>query len=267
MKNTIVTGSEGFIAYHLIKLLNKEETIFIDRNSSHASSFSNPIDINGIYEGCLNKEDEENKAIFFQGEIICEDRFAIQTIYHLAGQTNVLNSIEKPMQDCVDNIFTMLKMIMLFPNAKIIYTQSIASENPISPYGISKRTAEDYLKLLSKNYTICVLPNIYGERGRGVIDIFKASDKLYIRGNGEQTRTYVYAGDIAKGLVKAKDWENGGKYYFGGGDVLSINDLAKTLNKVPEYTEAIEGEIINSLVENTTPDWKPELKVEEYLKI
>ena len=141
------------------------------------------------------------------------------------------------------------------------YLYSINASEILFPLWNIKKTAEDYLKLLSKNYTICVLPNIYGERGRGVIDIFKASDKLYIRGNGEQTRTYVYAGDIAKGLVKAKDWENGGKYYFGGGDVLSINDLAKTLNKVPEYTEAIEGEIINSLVENTTPDWKPELKV------
>jgi len=204
----------------------------------------------------------------------------IDVIYHLAGQTSVQESIKDPEQDTKDNILTMIRLIKLFPNAKIIYTQTSAilpergkigqiidflkgkQEYPKSQYGMSKKFAGDYLKAFHKDYVICILPNVYGEGGKGVVDIFKNTDDVDIYGDGEQKRTFVNVEDICEALIKAKDW-NKGEYFLGGTEPVSVNDLVE--NKRVLYKPAKSGEIRESKIPNTTPDWNPIINVKEYL--
>ena len=87
---------------------------------------------------------------------------------------------------------------------------------PVSFYGLSKMTCENYIRLYQKayglSYVIFRFANVYGERQGnggegGVVSIFARqlaegkSPTVY--GNGQQTRDFIYAGDIANGIRKA----------------------------------------------------------------
>lgn len=189
----------------------------------------------------------------------CELPDDIDVIYHLAAQSSVEYSFQDPVYDSSNYAMT-VRLANRYPNAKIVYTQSAASLDITSPYGLSKWAAGEYLKKFHKNYVICVLPNVYGG-GKGVVDIFKNSDTVEIYGDGEQVRDFVHVDDIVRGLIQAKDWETG-TYFMGSGKGTTVNELAqgKTIIRKPARTEIRE-----SILPNTTPNWKPEIDVCKYL--
>lgn len=186
----------------------------------------------------------------------------VEVIYHLAAQTSVEASWSDPMHDA-DNLKMVIRLVKEYPNARIIYANSAAAIDPISsPYGFSKKTCAEYLKTFHKDYVICVFPNIYGEEGgKSVVDIFKGNERVIIYGDGTQTRDYVHVDDIVKGLVKAKYWPIG-EYFMGSGKATTVLELAegKKVTFAPARKEAHE-----SVLPNTSPDWKPEIDVFEYL--
>lgn len=225
MSKILVTGSRGGVGSRLIKKL--DNLVEIDRNDG--------IDL-----------------------MTCELP-DVDIIYHLAAQTSVENSWKDPLFDSF-NFNMMVRLVQRYPNAKIIYAQSGASLEASSPYGFSKKICGDYLKKFHANYVICVFPNIFGT-GRSVVDYFKGKDGVTIYGTGESIRDYVHVDDIVKGLVKAKDWEIG-EYFMGTGKGTSVLELAegKTVTFMPSRKEMAE-----SILPNTTPNWKPSINVIEYL--
>lgn len=183
----------------------------------------------------------------------------VDVIYHLAAQTSVESSWQDPLFDSY-NFNMMVRLVQRYPNARIIYSQSAASMDITSPYGFSKRVAGDYLKKFHKNYVICVFPNVFGQP-KSVVDIFKDKKEVVIYGTGEHIRDYVHVDDIVEGLVKAKDWDNG-EYFMGSGTGVSVLELAegKVVTFLPERREQIE-----SILPNTTPNWKPYINVKAFL--
>lgn len=181
-------------------------------------------------------------------------------IYHLAAQTSVENSWKDPVHDSY-NFNMMVRLVQRYSDAKIIYAQSGASLEASSPYGFSKKVAGDYLKKFHKNYVITVFPNVFGT-GRSVVDFFKDKDEVVIYGTGEAIRDYVHVDDIVEGLLKALEWSVG-EYMLGSGKGTSVLELAegKTIIEKPARKEMKE-----SILENTTPNWKPFIKVLDYLK-
>lgn len=195
-----------------------------------------------------------------QDLLTCELPENIDLIYHLAAHSSVENSWKDPMRD-MQNLLTTVRLSTHYPNAKIIYAGSAAAEDPKSPYGFSKRAAQDYLEKFHKDYAITVFPNVYGT-GRSVVDIFKDRKKVDIFGDGLQARDYVYIEDIVDGLLKAKDWKKG-KYYMGTGKATTVLNLAKgkTINWLPARKESRR-----SVLKNTTPDWFHNIEVKNYIK-
>lgn len=266
----LITGVSGFIGNNLYK------TLKLKQDNSPGQFIDDAIfgmdKVIGL--DILNEKsyDMLDKWVDFHG--------SIDYIYHLAGQTSVNDSFSDMSQDAKDNILTMIELIKRFPNAKIIYTQTSACVPekgkiwqiidiikgrqyiPNSPYGLSKKTAGDYLKAFHNDYVICYLPNVYGEGGKGVVDIFKKTDDVDIYGDGEQKRTFVSVNDIVEGLIKAQDWQKG-EYFMGGTKPVSVNELA--FNKRVVHKKARQ-EVRESIIPNTTPDWKPIINVKDYLK-
>ena len=156
-------------------------------------------------------------------------------IVHLAAQTMVPASMEDPKKDMEDNIegtVNILEAARKYGVKRIIFSSSaavygdIAPEclpvreteplRPVSFYGLSKMTCENYIRLYQKayglSYVIFRFANVYGERQGnggegGVVSVFARqlaegkSPAIY--GNGQQTRDFIYAGDIANGIRKA----------------------------------------------------------------
>lgn len=190
----------------------------------------------------------------------------VDLIYHLAAQIDLQYSRSHPIEDAVNNIIETLRLIKEYPDTRIIYPATAASLPITSPYGLSKQTAAEYIKLLCKEYVICTLPNIWGG-GHGAIDKFIEADVIEVNGDGHQSRTIVHVDDIVKGFVKAINWPKG--EYMLGGDVMSIKEIAEkiaaNMNKKIEYNldydPKKEGEIFASVIPNTTPDWQADIQL------
>lgn len=226
MNRILITGHKGFIGSRLFK---KIKAIGIDIKNGH---------------NLITTELPKN----------------IDVIYHLAAQSSVEASWKDPVHD-MDNIRMTARLVKEYPNAKIIYTASSATKDT-SPYGFSKWASAEYIKNFHKNYVICVLPNVYGEKGgKSVVDIFKDNDEVVIYGDGKQTRSYVHVDDIVEALILAKDWEKG-EYFLGDGKATTVLELAKgkKIMFAPTRKEAREA-----VAPNTTPNWKPSINILDYL--
>lgn len=186
----------------------------------------------------------------------------IDLIYHLAAQSDVVNSWNDPLHD-LDNIRITARIVHEYPNAKIIYANSSASIKFVSPYGFSKWAASVYLMTFHDNFVDCCFPNVFGEGSRSVVDIFKGQEKVTIYGTGWQTRDYVHVDDIVEGLLKARKWKRG-IYCMGSGKSHTVLDLAK--GKDVKF-EAARKESFDVKVPNTTPDWVPVIDVMQYLSV
>jgi len=192
--------------------------------------------------------------------LTCELPKDIDLVYHLAAQSDVEASWHDPLHD-LNNIRITARIVHAYPNARIIYANSCASVDPVSPYGFSKGVAGEYIKRFHKDWVSCVFPNIYGKGGHSVVDKFKDKDEVTVFGSGEQTRDYVHVDDIVEGLVLAHDWKKG-EYFMGSGKSTSVLELAgnRKINFAPARREPFEV-----IVQNTTPNWSPKVAVQEYL--
>ena len=87
---------------------------------------------------------------------------------------------------------------------------------PLSPYGVTKLAVEHYLDYYRQvhglRYVVLRYANVYGPRQdpegeAGVVAIFCGrilrGQRLIIYGDGEQTRDYIYVGDVARANVLA----------------------------------------------------------------
>lgn len=225
MSRVLVTGSEGFIGSRLCKALEAQghEVLRYDRKlNSYLRDFKD-----------------------------------VDLIFHFAAQTDVQYSMTHPWQDARDNILLTTEILETYPDKRIIYPASASTLDIKSPYGLSKKAAADYIKLLHKDYVLLMLPNIYGPGGKGVINKFEQAEKLVIYGDGKATRTIVHVDDVVKAFLLAPGWETG--EYQLGGQVISVNEIAERFNKPIEYRPGFKGEIFSSVIKNTAPGWEPEI--------
>ena len=202
-------------------------------------------------------------AMEVDGSLISANLPDADIVYHLAAWASVPESWNRPV-DYMENLRTTVRLAHAYPNAKIIYANTCASEHPnASPYAFSKRAGADYLKGFHKNTVSLVFPNIYGDSPRSFVDMCKRLETIRINGDGLQIRDYVHVDDIVEALVKAQDWPTG-EYSLGSGIGTTVLDLVKATGKpythgpaVPEQREAVTP--------NTAIDWEPTVNVLEYV--
>ncbi|MEO7202065.1 MAG: NAD-dependent epimerase/dehydratase family protein, partial [Candidatus Tumulicola sp.] len=187
------------------------------------------------------------------------DRFKPDVINHHAAQHSVAISSRDPMYDADVNIVGLLNVLenasrtgvkksifassgATFGNPPSLPINDETPQRPTSPYGISKMIAEHYLRFYKAergmDFTALRYGNVYGPRQdasgeAGVIAIFIGAflrnEGVRIDSDGEQTRDYVYAGDVARANVAALERGGGECYAIGTGVKTSVNQLHKNL--------------------------------------
>lgn len=230
MKKIILTGSSGFISFHLKKEL---EAVGLD-----------------IKEG---------------NDILNCDLPDADIIIHTAAQTDVITSISGPVDDARTNILGTIRLAKRYKDKRFIFTSSggAIQEKIESPYGLSKFCAEEYIKMICSDYVILRLPNIFGEKGRSVVDKF-INDDVYINGDGTSTRDYVHVSDIVEAIKLSVLWKKG-TYYLGSEKSTTVLELAVATGKKIHFRQRIDGEVEHSVVKNNT-SWKPRINVINYIK-
>ena len=117
---------------------------------------------------------------------------------------------------------------------------------PLSPYGVSKKAAIDYLvayrELHALEFCALALANVYGPRQdphgeAGVVAIFADTllrgEPVTIFGDGEQTRDFVYVDDVVDAFVRAATRGGGLVLNIGTGTEVSVNELARVMASAP----------------------------------
>ncbi|XJZ28206.1 NAD-dependent epimerase/dehydratase family protein [Bacillota bacterium Lsc_1132] len=294
--SVLVTGGCGFIGSHIVDELAKKNCDVVILDNLSAGTKENI----GKYDFPVYVKDIRDPHI--------EDIFhnhSIRTIIHQAAQASVPYSILYPYEDGAINIGGTIQLIEFakkYKVEKIIFASSSAvygsplflpitpdhAANPLSSYGLSKLTAEKYLQLASVLYdipfTILRYGNVYGPRQNaagegGVIAIFAQAlvqgTAPIIYGDGEQTRDFIYVGDVARANLQAIENGTGEVLNVSTSKESSLKEVLKQMQAIqsislkPVFTAERQGDIKRSLLCNEKTKailrWAPQTSLEEGL--
>jgi UDP-glucose 4-epimerase len=289
----LVTGGAGFIGSHIVDALVEggyEVCVVDDLSTGRLENLKNTVK--------LYKIDIRDKAIL---DVFEQEKFNV--VIHEAAQVSVARSLCDIELDTTCNILgtiNILESSRLTGVKKVIFAGSAAiygnpeylpiDENhprcPISPYGISKYTVQHYLKFYRDSYgldfTELVYSNVYGPRqdakGEGgvvavFVDALVSGKAPKIYGDGEQTRDFIYVGDVARANLAAITKGSGEICNVSWGREIPINTLysiAKAKAGVdvePQYFPPRQGDIRRSCLSNKkireVLEWEPVVGLEE----
>jgi UDP-glucose 4-epimerase len=184
-------------------------------------------------------------------------------ISHHAAQASVSVSVRDPILDADVNVLGTVRVAHLaveFGVEHLIFASTggalygepshlPADEStpilPLSPYGCAKAVAETYLSLFRRIHRLraCCLryANVYGPRQdphgeAGVVAIFSRAlldgRPATIFGDGEQTRDFVYVGDVVRANLLAADHRIEGAYNIGTASGATVNAVYQTLARL-----------------------------------
>jgi UDP-glucose 4-epimerase len=258
----MVTGGAGFIGSHVVDayLAAGHEVLVLDSLWEHGGGRR----VNVPERAAFVHMDVRDENV---GRIVAE--FKPEIVSHHAAQHSVAISARDPIYDAQVNVTGMLNVL---ENAvkhgvrKVIFASSGATfgnpeklpisdntpQRPTSPYGITKMVTEHYLRFYKNekglDFTALRYGNVYGPRQdpngeAGVISIFIGRflqrEGVRIDWDGEQTRDYVYVGDVARANLAALERGSGGCYVIGTGVKTSVNAIYRALVEISGFEAPI----------------------------
>lgn len=298
----LVTGGAGFIGSHLVDALLKmgHGVICFDNFDPY---YDVKTKRQNIAHNLSNKNfrlieaDIRNDAI---KKVMREND--VEYIFHEAAQPGVRASIENPIKAHEVNVTGTLNVLgaALDSGVKKIINASSSSvygrvehlpfderhpTNPLSPYGVSKLAAEHYCRVFQELYGLRIVSlryfTVFGPRMRPdlAISIFTKKalrdEPIAIFGDGTKTRDFTYADDAINATIAAMN-RGDGVYNIGGGNVISIDGLArKIIEKTKSRSRIICKEPVKGDAEHTYADinkarkelgWTPRINLDEGLE-
>jgi UDP-glucose 4-epimerase len=295
----LVTGGAGFIGSHTVDALVAA--------GPHAVSV-----LDGLSSG--KREQVNPAARFYEADlrnaeaiVPILEREKPEVIYHLAAQMDVRRSVADPAFDAGINLVGFLnlmeaarrnglKRVVFASTGGAIYGEQEQfpcdeehPRRPVSPYGVAKLATEAYLFFYKVqhgiDYVALRYANVYGPRQdphgeAGVVAIFCGrmleGKPSTIFGDGEQTRDYIFVGDVARANVAALGAKASDAFNIGTGVETSVNQLYEVLASAagvktpPSYAPARPGEQRRSVISPARAGqvlgWRPEVALDEGLK-
>ncbi len=275
MMKVLVSGGAGFIGSNIVRaLLERGDTVrVLDNFSTGKRANLDGLDPE-VIEGDIRNLETVSAATRGMTHVI-----------HLAAFVSVPGSIEDPIA-CNDvNIAGTLNMLLaarksgikrfVFASTTAVYGSGNDSQlredsplNPLSPYGISKLAAEKYCNLFDMTHGLETVAlryfNVFGPHQNpdseyaAVIPRFITAllnhQQPIIYGDGNQTRDFVYVGNVVQSNILALETPDAAGYAFniGSGEAVSINRLLYVLSDImeadvpPKYAPPRPGDIRHS---------------------
>jgi UDP-glucose 4-epimerase len=256
---TMVTGGAGFIGSTLVDRLLAEghEVDVVDDLSS--GSLANLADARATAGGRLTIHHLDIRLPELV-DLVARRQPAI--VFHLAAQADVRVSVARPVFDADVNVLGSVNVLEGARRAgadRVVFAASGGTlygdpapvdlpvreshpHRPLSPYGVAKKSAIDYLvayrELHELEFCALALANVYGPRQdphgeAGVVAIFAQhlADRapVTIFGDGDQTRDFVYVDDVVDAFVRAATRGGGLVCNVGTGEETSVNDLYRVM--------------------------------------
>lgn len=287
----LVTGGAGFIGHHLVKrlLADGHEVTVIDNLST------------GLFE---NIKDLDCRFVEAYIESVDYDALTIEhdVLFHLAAPVSVEESLRDPGKYYSEIALASNSLIEWSINqgCKTIVIASTAavygaSEDipfgedsplkPMSPYAKAKlmteHVLEDHLQVSEINGTALRFFNVYGEGQRdeggylSAVPIFlnqyESFKPITVTGDGQQTRDWVYVGDVVDACVLAAEKAEGFNVYnVGSGQETSVMDLAEAFGgEIAHIEKRNEPKCSQANITNIVRDleWTPKTNLLSWIKM
>jgi UDP-glucose 4-epimerase len=288
----IVTGGAGFIGSNVVDaLLARGDEVHVLDDLSRGKR-ENVADAARLHVGDIRTDTTTLYA-----------EVRPDVCFHLAAQIDVRVSVERPDLDADVNVVGTLRVLEAAREhgGKIVFSSTggaiygecdgPAAEDharkPLAPYGVSKLAAEEYIaaynRLYDSSHVSLRYGNVYGPRQdphgeAGVVAIFMSAlrdgttPRIY--GDGQQTRDYVFVGDVVAATLAAAG-HNGGVFNVGTGGETSVLELYERSQRVagieraPEFADPRPGELQRSVLDPSLAarelGWKPEHSLDKGL--
>jgi len=229
VKKILITGTAGFIGFHLAKLLLKENfkiqgydgmTDYYDVNLKHARHDILQKNINfAATEGMLEDNDKLDEVA---------NKFKPDVIVHLAAQAGVRYSLKNPRAYINSNIvgtFNVMEVAkkqkvkhllmastssVYGANLKMPFTEMEKADSQLTIYAATKKAnesmAHSYSHLWKIPTTMFRFFTVYGPWGRPDMALFKFVSAILnekpidIYNNGEMYRDFTYIDDLVYGI-------------------------------------------------------------------
>jgi UDP-glucose 4-epimerase len=285
----VVTGGAGFIGSNLVDALVQrgDEVVVVDDLSSGKREHLNAA------------------ATFIDGDIRNGiDPGGADVVFHLAAQADVQTSMRRPVDDAGINVLGTVQVLEAAraAGAQVVFSSTggaiygecpgPANEDsplqPVSPYGIAKLCAEEYLRgwnrIHGSHHVVLRFANVYGPRQDsslegGVVAIFlermARGEETLIFGDGLQIRDFVYVGDVVGALLAAAG-HDGGTFNIGNGQETTVLELHRLCAKVtgskaePRFEPARPGDARRSVLDVSRAaaelGWRPATPLAEGLR-
>jgi UDP-glucose 4-epimerase len=280
-KNILITGSSGYIGQHLVKLLKNDYNVYgIDKQKC----FNDYLTPNHFCDTDIRYDMQD--FLFAWKEWPHE----FDVVIHLAALVSVGESVLQPYSYYNTNINGTANVLNGIRYKNFIFASTGAAENPISPYGLSKRAAEDIVheSCHDSDYTIFRFYNVVGSDGvsptnpdglmynlikarrEGHFNLYGAD---YDTPDGTAIRDYVHVNEICMAIREAIEKPANSLQNLGHGKGHTVKEMVDTFkivnncDFVVNYGARREGDLEKSVLSNPSPYLKQLYTLSDLLKV
>ncbi|MDT8436063.1 MAG: NAD-dependent epimerase/dehydratase family protein [Gemmatimonadota bacterium] len=302
-RRVLVTGGAGFIGSHVCERYRDagwRVTALDDLSAGHRGNVPEGVEL--VVEDIRS----DAAAALVRGG-------GYEVVNHHAAQIDVRVSVRRPRHDASINLDGLLNLLeasrdggvrrfVFVSSGGVVYGEPPglpvaegAAKAPVSGYGVSKLAGEYYLfafrHLHGLESVALRYSNVFGPRQdphgeAGVVALFSRrileGAPLTVFGDGEQTRDYVYVGDVADANLLLTDLElplpgsiDETAFNVATGRETTVNRLAAVLREAAgsrtpvEFAPERPGEIRRSCLDTAKLrglGWAPRVSLEEGLR-
>jgi nucleoside-diphosphate-sugar epimerase len=265
----LVTGAAGFIGSHLAGAL-------LDRGAAVVAidSFTDYYP-RAIKESNVAANRGRPGFTFLEARIQDADLAAllddVTHVFHLAAQAGVRKSWGRDFRTYTENNIEATQVLLeacvgrpierfVHASSSSVYGDSAsipmredALPRPISPYGVTKLSAEQLGYLYYVNHRVPVVAmryfTVYGPRQRPDMAFHRfiraaiRDEELPLYGDGEQTRDFTFVTDAVAATIAASIRGVAGRSYnIGGGSRVSMNHVLEILERIAGHPLRVRRE-------------------------
>jgi len=258
----LITGSVGFIGYHLsrallergdevigvdwvtdyydpkIKEKRNEILITYDSYSFHKLSIAD----HDVFHKLVKKE-KPDVIVHLAAQAGVRYSLTNPWAYAEANYLGTLNVFETARQEKISKVIYASSSSVYGDNKKLPFSESDRTDHPVSLYAASKKANEvlayAYHSLYGVNSVGLRFFTVYGTYGRPDLALFKFTksilkgDAIDVYNNGDMKRSFTYIDDIISGILTLLSKEVVGTdiYNLGGADSISLNDFVSLVEE------------------------------------
>lgn len=277
-KKILITGNSGYIGSHLTQLLKSRSNLVV-----HGLDKDQPkIQPHEFYFQDITKE--YLRWPYHDIEFDC--------VMHLAAEVAVGRSVLDPTLYYITNTLGTLNVLKNLNFKNFVFASTGAAAGLGSPYGISKRMAEDIVKQYCESnqipFTIFRFYNVTGSDGISPTNvdglfynlikaketgIFRLFGDDYNTRDGSAERDYTHVNEICAAAERAIDESSNQTENLGHGVGTTVKEMIEIFKEVndSDFKVVVEdrraGDLERSVLDNPSTYMKKQFTLQEVLKI